>query len=68
MKFIKHSFKIDFHHLNFSVMYSELNDGRFVKTFIKNNMLKTEFIKTNEYASTLAFIYLKNYMPNIPSA
>lgn len=49
-------------------MYSELNDGRFVKTFIKNNMLKTEFIKTNEYASTLAFIYLKNYMPNIPSA
>jgi hypothetical protein len=41
-------------------MYSELKDGRFVKTYLKGNNLKTDFIKTIEYTSALAFINLKD--------
>lgn len=60
MSLIKHNFKMFFPHISHTIMYSELNDGRFTKTFIKNNKLETQFIKTGEYASALSFFTIQN--------
>ena len=60
MSLIKNTFKINIPHLSHSVMYSELTDGRFVKTYLKGSDLKTEFIRTQEYASALTLFHIQN--------
>ena len=49
----------------FKVVYSELQDGTYVKTFLKDNDVIIDIISPSEYAADLTY---NNYllMKNIP--
>ncbi len=50
----------------FKVVYSELQDGTFLKTYLKNNEVNIDIISPAEYAAALTY---NNYllMKNLPT-
>jgi hypothetical protein len=67
MSFYKHKFNIIYKPDRFHTQYVELNDGRYSKTFMKNNEITTEYIDLQEYASALATTILRPSRNNNPS-
>ena len=64
MNTIKNKFNITYHGHKFHTQYTELSDGTFAKTFMKNNEIETEFITYEEYSSALAHIMLRTNTPH----
>jgi hypothetical protein len=62
---IKKFFHLYFYNKMFKVVYSELQDGTYVKTFLKDNDVIIDIISPSEYAAALTY---NNYllMKNIP--
>ena len=62
---IKSFFHLYFYNKMFKVVYSELQDGTYVKTFLKDNDVIIDIISPSEYAAALTF---NNYllMKNLP--
>jgi hypothetical protein len=58
---IIHCFKIYLTEQKFPVMFSQLSDGKYTKTFMKNQRLEIEFISINEYAMAMAYDGLTTY-------
>jgi hypothetical protein len=56
---IKKYFNIFFLDNTFKVVYAELSDGTFTKTYTKNNEVEIDIITPSEYASAMAY---NNYM------
>lgn len=52
---IIHCFKLYLTEQKFPVMFSQLSDGNFTKTFMKNQRLEIEIIPKNQYAFALAY-------------
>ena len=59
MSIIKYKFNIFYPNEKFHTQYTELTDGRFAKTFVKDNVIDNEFISKEEYTSALAHIMLR---------
>lgn len=59
-KYIKKKFKLMFGNLKSPVMYAELYNGKYTKTFQnENNEIVSEHITKDEYAAALAHILLR---------
>jgi hypothetical protein len=52
---IIHCFKLYLTEQKFPVMFSQLSDGNFTKTFMKNQRLEIEMISRSHYAMALAY-------------
>ena len=63
---IKKYFSLYFYNKKFKVVYTELEDGTFIKTYTKNLEPHIEIISPSEYTAALTY---NNYllMKNIPS-
>ena len=63
---IKKYFSLHFYNKKFKVVYSELEDGTFLKTYSKNHEPHIEIIPPSEYAAALTY---NNYllMKNMPT-
>lgn len=48
-KYVKHSFKIYFKTIAFNIMFAELHDGRYVKSYYKNDHMVSEIITPTDY-------------------
>jgi hypothetical protein len=59
MKLIIHKFNITYKGDMFHTQYTELSDGRYAKTFMKDSVIDNEFITYQEYISALAHITLR---------
>jgi hypothetical protein len=59
MKLIIHKFNITYKGDMFHTQYTELSDGRYAKTFVKDGIIDNEFITYEEYISALAHIILR---------
>jgi hypothetical protein len=58
---IIHCFKLYLTEQKFPVMFSQLSDGNYTKTFMKNQRLEIEIISRCEYAMALAYDGLTTY-------
>jgi len=58
MKYVKSSFIVNFDKLGYKVAYSVLNDGRYMRTFLKDNEMEHEVISAKEYTSAITFTAL----------
>jgi hypothetical protein len=59
-KYIKFKFKVMFNNLTSPVMYAELYNGKYTKTFLNDNKeITSDHITKNEYAAALAHILLR---------
>lgn len=58
MNNIIHKFNITYKGDKYHTQYTEISDGRYAKTFVKNNIIDSEFITYEEYISALAHITL----------
>lgn len=59
-KYIQKKFKIMHGNLKSPVMYAELHNGKYTKTFQSDNMeILSEYITKDEYAAALAHILLR---------
>lgn len=56
---IKNFFYIHFINKKFKVIYAQLDDGTYTKTYLKNNNLTIDIIPPSEYAAALAY---NNYL------
>lgn len=56
---ILYSFKLKFPQDKEPIMFSELSDGRYAKTYLKNEKITIDFIDLQEYASAVAFFHLR---------
>lgn len=61
--FIRHKFHIYYSPYQKSYMYTELTDGRYAKTYDKDNKVISEYISFEEYASALAHVTLQSKNP-----
>lgn len=66
---IKNFFHIYFFKFKFKVLYAQLDDGTYTKTFTKNNITNIEIITAAEYAAAMTYnnylkIKRKNNTPN----
>lgn len=52
-EFVKYKFHIYYSPYEKSYMYTELKDGRYAKTYNKNDKIMSEYISEEEYASAL---------------
>jgi hypothetical protein len=55
MKYVKSTFKINFPYIGMTVMFSELKDGRFTRTYHKNMMPNHDYISRMEYIYALVY-------------
>ena len=62
-EFIRHRFFIHYKPNEKSYMYTELKDGRYAKTYHKDNTILSEYITLEEYASALAHVTLRGNNP-----
>ena len=59
-KYITKKFKLMYGNLKSPVMYAELYNGKYTKTFQSDNMeILSEYITKDEYAAALAHILLR---------
>lgn len=59
-KYIKKKFKLMFGNLKSPVMYAELYNGKYTKTYQSdNNEILSDYITKDEYAAALAHILLR---------
>jgi hypothetical protein len=56
---IIHKFNITYHGHKFHIQYTKLTNGKFAKTYIKNDEIVTDYITYEEYSSALAHIMLR---------
>ncbi len=63
---IKSFFHLYFYNKMFKVVYSELEDGTYLKTFLKDTHVNIDIISPAEYAAALTY---NNYllMKNLPT-
>ena len=52
---IKNAFKIYLTEHRFAIMFSQLNNGQFTKTYLKNDRMEIDFTTPQEYAYALTF-------------
>lgn len=51
----------------FPVQYTELHNGKFGKTYMKDGEVTSDMITYEEYASALAHLMLKQQRPKFPT-
>jgi hypothetical protein len=56
---ILHKFNITYHGHKSHIQYTKLTNGKFAKTYIKNDEIETDYITYEEYSSALAHIMLR---------
>jgi len=59
MKYIKHKFKVMFGNMTEPILYTQIYNGKYTKTYIHNKQIKSEFITLEEYAAANAHIILR---------
>lgn len=55
---IKNKFNIHYTGNKFHTQYTELHNGKYAKTFVKDGVIDNEYITYDEYTSALAHITL----------
>ena len=52
---IKNAFNIYLTEHRFAVMFSQLNNGQFTRTYVKNDRIEIDFITPQEYSYALTY-------------
>jgi hypothetical protein len=60
---INHSFKLYLTQKRFAVMFSQLNNGQYTKTYMKNGRLEIDFITPQEFSYALTYDTLYSTYP-----